>query len=273
MGRRSWKSEIDLLRLHLRNVEMRLPLPNPIAEQRVLRLLHLLQPFQCQGIELARVGSPFDGGYIVPRNLDFDIAVSFGIGDNCDVECELAEAGTEVLAFDHTIEGLPRAHPGVRWASLALGSASGPGVVSLQDQLREVTKMKSIFFIDVEGDEWSSIASCESDLLAEMDCLVIEWHGLDRLMFDDEWLLMEGVLARLNESHLLVHVHANNDCPTYRCLGRDIPSTLECTYVSRRHAPSFERAIGPWPTPLDRPNNPNFTDIDLTSLWPDSKSG
>lgn len=263
---RSLEAQIRFLTLHLRNVEMRMPPAVPLVEERTLEILRLLRPHEVDGLRLVRRGSRYDGGYVLP-DWRFRHVLSFGIGDNADIEVEFAQLGASVQAFDHTIAHFPRDAAPVSWHQVGLASESSGNWISLPDALKSYGGTDQLILMDVEGAEWSALDAMTHESLDLIDCLVIELHHLDRLAFEDHWLRVQSSLTLLLGSFVVVHVHGNNDCPTFRVATVDVPSTMECTFIHKRHATAVASARGPWPTGLDAPNNSHFTDIDLGPIW------
>lgn len=238
-------------------------------EARAGCLLSLLAPERdLDGTRLVRVGSAFDGGYVIPEEISFDKLLAFGIGSNCDFEEAMVGRGVEVEAFDHTIDTYPADSTQVVWRREALAASAGNGRLTLADAIEGVDGTLLVK-MDVEGDEWKALDVAQEVDLKRIACLVVELHDLDRLLVDVDWQLMVSVLERVRRVFALVHIHANNAGSTFRADGRLLPSILECTYVSRTLVGACVPARGPWPTPLDAPNLSHFPDLELTELWRD----
>ena len=268
------EAEVAQLRAQLRNTMM---VQSPISAEldaRARRLLALLAPERPAESQPVRVGSAFDGGYVIPGEIAFDEVVAFGIGANCDFEEAMADRCARVTAYDHTIDAYPAASARAVWRSVGLAEATGADRVTLADAVADADGVLLVK-VDVEGDEWAALAAAPDAALGRIACLVVEFHGLDRLLLDADWQRMTSVLERLRSAFALVHIHANNAGPTFRADRRLIPSILECTFVARALVGVCTPAVGPWPTPLDTPNRPTFPDLDLTGLWtaPGSSKG
>jgi hypothetical protein len=72
-------------------------------------------------------------------------------------------------------------------------------------------------------------------------------------------------LEKINTSHQVVHVHANNLARTGLIGGVFLPDSLEVTYV-RKSDHRFQECNKIFPTDIDRPCNPSFPDIYLGRL-------
>ena len=267
------EARIEALEMHLaetrallRNAEMVQAPVSPELDTRAGQLLSLLAPERTADGEFVRVGSAFDGGYVLPAAMSFDRVLAFGIGENCDFEEAMVARGATVTAFDHTIDAYPAVPTKTAWRRQGLAAEPAAGHLTLTAAIGEEAG-SLLVKLDVEGAEWASLEATPPAAMARVSCLVVEFHGLDHLLVDAEWQRIVTVLERLENTFSLVHIHANNAGTTFRAAGRLVPSIVECTYVHRSLVGPCEPAPGPWPTALDAPNLPAHPDIELTSLW------
>ena len=263
------EAQLAEVRAQLRNAIMVQPPTTCELHTRASRLLDLLAPERGSDGRFVRVGSAFDGGYVLPEAMRFDWVLAFGIGGNCEFEEAMIERDAAVIAFDHTIEFYPADPTTVEWRREGLAPMASAECTTIASAVGEANG-RLLVKLDVEGDEWASLDATPTETLTRISCLVVEFHGLDRLLMDADWQRMVAVLERVRSVFALVHVHANNAGPTFRAAGRLIPSFVECTYVHRKIVGLCAPAPGPWPTTLDTPNLPAYPDIDLTNLWASS---
>lgn len=87
-----------------------------------------------------------------------------------------------------------------------------------------------ILKMDVEGAEWDSLLACSDDLLRSFDQIVLELH--DMVIHEDGEKRLE-VLRKLNQTHAVVHVHANNWGKEFQIDGRWYTDAWEVTYANR----------------------------------------
>ena len=104
--------------------------------------------------------------------------------------------------------------------------------------------------MDIEGSEYGVFSEIDRDTLLHFSQIVIEFHSL----FSRE---LENVICytldRLNATHQLVHVHANN-CDAAVCHGgKMLPKTLEATYL-RKNRYQFKKSDRFFPTEIDQQN-------------------
>lgn len=73
----------------------------------VQELIEKLHPVDC-GIDLIRVGSKEDGGYLVPDDLDgIEYCFSPGVSDLADFENQLADLNIKSFLADYSVASLP----------------------------------------------------------------------------------------------------------------------------------------------------------------------
>jgi hypothetical protein len=81
---------------------------------------------------------------------------------------------------------------------------------------------------------------------------------------------MFGLMKDLNETHTLVHFHANNAPPMQRIDGIDVPHVFELTWIRNDFVTQRVRNTESFPTKMDMKNLPNkpeyyFTGFPYTS--------
>lgn len=232
--------------------------PNPAHGETARKMLSLLAPMDVVGGRLIRVGGINDGGYIMlDHGLDNSICYSFGINDDVFWDLELAQRGSTIFQYDHTIEMLPIEHPSFHWQKSGIAAQSSPDNLfkSISDIVAERDaggEAHSILKCDIEGHEWTALSATSSSVLKKFSQILMEIHALT--LFDDEEHVTRVLesLEKLNESHQLIHVHANN-CGRYVLAGGvGMPDTYEVTYV-RRADHDFVPTDRVYPCELDRP--------------------
>jgi hypothetical protein len=227
----------------------------------VIEALSLLTPFDID-IPKRRIGPHGDGGYIFADKISPSQAVlSYGVGMEYRFDREMAEAGHKVFMFDHTIDGIDRAHANMMWHREGVAGKSDPGnsLYSITDHLQrhDITGNALILKIDVEGEEYNAIGSTPEHVLCRFEQIVLEVHELERLAGDETFRAnFVTMLRNINKHFTLFHVHANN-CDGGNALfiisGVPVSSLLELSYIrtaSVRRSPS--RTL--YPTALDYPN-------------------
>lgn len=236
----------------------------------IVETLALLTPWDIKDVQKVRIGRRGgDGGYVLLDMLRPSQKVySFGIAHEVSFDLDMAERGLDCFMFDHTIEGLPRPHPRFHFHKLGIAGATEAekSLLSLADHVAHLghTDGDMILKMDVEGWEWPALAAAPTELLSRFEQISMEVHRLPQVVNPAFRRQAAEVLRKLNDTHTLFHVHANNHSPPV-LVGGGLPvcPLLELSYVRSdlvERLPS--RTL--YPTELDAPNVGRAAD---TPLW------
>lgn len=245
--------------------------------------LKIFRPFKIDGLK--RMGSVFDGGYIIhyPSLKDADYLLNYGVGYNVTFEQEFFKAtGVPTLAFDPTLS-----HASAVFADLKKG-----GIIpflrhikkiifwaftkrTLKDSKIELIKegiadtntkdfktlayhfekyglanKKIILKMDVEGWEYPIFNSPATyPVLGNTIQVILEFHNVNRHIGN-----IEEILGKLSATHSLIHIHANNHAGTFDYAGKTVPNTLEMTFLLNSYFSRKEYVSHPYPVEgLDQP--------------------
>ena len=113
--------------------------------------------------------------------------------------------------------------------------------------------------MDIEGGEYPWFLSNETTLKCFKQ-IVIEFHNINN---DIGYGLNDKLkcLKKLTDTHILIHAHGNNCCPTIK----GIPNVIELTFLNKdcfQTIPKLNSVSFPIKG-LDYPNNPIVQDIPL----------
>jgi len=240
------------------------------ARQARAALLAELQPVKLRNCELARFGEKNDGGYLLCANLlkDVESAYSYGIsgydGWGCDVSTRLSVPVHQYDCFNTTQPSCPSGRP-VFHAECVAGRRSNDEEGRLFDSLQgQFTRNGDaakhlVVKMDVEGAEWDSILQTPDEVLARVDQLVFEFHGVS---YTARYL---EVIAKLKRTFEIVHLHFNN----YSCVGAGAPFpawAYEVTMVNKRLAEVDPAGKVALPNALDAPNLPAAHDCQTLAV-------
>lgn len=241
----------------------------PAEKSETEHFLELCKIRTCS-VELIRVGSKSDGGYLIPKlALDYDFVVSGGIEHNCDFETELAKGGARVIAADFSIDKLPVEHPNIRFYKKYISDLTlGEKLVSLEDLIGEHAEQSRnpLLKLDIEGGEWLALQSIKLETLAKFSTLVIEFHWMENAENYQALNIIKQVFSKISFDFDLVHVHPNNNAKAVKLFDREIPSVFEATFLNKRengHS-AVARKLN---SSLDADNNPDLGGFGLSSLW------
>jgi hypothetical protein len=113
--------------------------------------------------------------------------------------------------------------------------------------------------MDIEGGEYAWIDSLSEAQLNNFKQIVIEIHGTDNSFASKD--LKINCLAKLINTHYIVHIHGNNFSPTIN----NIPNVIELTFVNKNYFTSVPK-LNTQALPilgLDFSNMSDGIDVDL----------
>lgn len=221
---------------------------------RLFRFLSLVLPRGVSGHGMAKFGPDGDAGYVLLDDLEKITSVlSLGVGKNNDVDYFFASVlGKQVFAYDHTVSGLPKAHPKILFRKEGIGQ--GPNLVPLRVVASsDLLGHDALLMCDIEGSEFST-AFYDGVDFSIFKQISIETHGLHRKLIDSSDSSLFNLLDCLVASHQVTHLHANNYDPVSQFGSLPLPETLEITLVRRKDY-SFGTFVGEFPRDYDSPNS------------------
>jgi len=200
------------------------------------KLKEILKIKKTKYYPLVRVGqNGCDGDYIMLGNFDGDskIVYSFGINDDVNWDNTLANIGYNIFMYDHTIENLPFNRDEFHFFK--------EGISGIDEENHPLKTLKyyieqnghkntknMILKMDVEGAEWDFLETVDSKTLRQFNQIIIEYHNILKAGLGDKILKL---LAKLNKTHQLIHLHGNNSGYIIRIGDKVFPDVIEATYV------------------------------------------
>jgi hypothetical protein len=225
-----------------------------------------LTPVHVANCTLQRYGNANDGGYLMCAEAvaTAQALYSYGIDGRDEWGCAVSRATSLTV---HQYDCFNTAQPPCDGGSTMFhaecvgpeaGSIDGRPFGTIADHIRvngDAGK-RLVIKMDVEGSEWRSLVAAPAPVLAAIDQIAIEFHGVEQAHF------LETVEHLKNFFHV-AHVHQNN----YECLPGFDPfpgPVVEALLVNKRLAvvdPSVDARPA---SPLDAPNNPSAADCQGT---------
>lgn len=207
------------------------------------------------GLSKQRIGSKYDGGYVIDRNLtQYDLILSGGAGNNITFEEELCSLlKTKCIIYDHTVDV----------------KSNNTDIVHIKEKLDKNTDSfykyiniyNNIFLkLDIEGGEYQILSSLDDNDIFKFKQIVIEFHD-----YLSETRL--ELIKKLTINHVLIHLHANNCCGLIDFNSIKFPKIVELTFVRKSEITNhtvIKSNNQPLPViSLDYPNLKNKPEIRL----------
>lgn len=238
--------------------------------QKVIKLLRSLAPIEAEKIELIRLGSTHDGGYLIPNDLDgIEACFSPGVGNLIDFENDCLEKGMNVYLADNTIDASKLPLEKFHYTNKNIASYTNETLMTIDDWVNTsgVTESSDLLLqMDIEGSEYAALANMSDTLQKRFRIIALEFHGLHNLWNQDYFIVATEVFSKLLETHHCVHIHPNN-CDTYvEKDGVRIPITLEFTFLRKDRVSSYKK-VTKLPHHLDTDNAPELPSLVLPKIW------
>ncbi|MES2268328.1 MAG: hypothetical protein V4520_16315 [Bacteroidota bacterium] len=245
-------------------------------------ILKLFHPIEIDG--LTRLGHEFDGGYVVhaPSLNDAEYLINYGVGYNVVFEKDFFEkTGKPTLAFDPTLKDLnpifkklfkgefiPFLRHLKNYMVWKKTEATLPkyNIKFIEEGINDediadyktfkyhydqynLAGKKIIFKLDVEGFEYQVFKDKTIyPLLANAIQIYIEFHDVERKIEE-----VADIITTLQQTHSLVHIHANNHAEFFNYNGKMVPEVMEVTFVLNDYLPTKNLSTTPYPVEgLDR---------------------
>ena len=210
-----------------------------------------------------RIGKNGDGGYVVNNiSTHYDILISGGVSDDISFEQHFLNKHPNVkcFAFDGTVNSLPTNDDRITFVKKNLGAFETETTTNLESYFE---KYNNIFLkLDIEGHEFRLFPAIYK-YLHKVKQIVIEIHSSKDIQLHPNYYtelgdirdnMMFEMLANINKTHTLVHIHGNNGCRLGAINGIALPYVFECTYIRNDFVTDKIRNDIPFPTELDYPN-------------------
>lgn len=217
------------------------------------------EALQLQGFKnesYIRVGRDNDGGYVMVNDIrPTDYLISMGIANDVSFEQGLQDKVLGIDMYDMSISSLPGEVRNGTFFKERVGADSHHVFNRIPEGSDAILK------IDIEGGEWGFFRSLSEEQTLRFRQIVMETHwAIDYPGIHVPNMPVE-VLEKINKTHQLVMIHANNYAKTVNVDGFDIPQVLELTYL-RKDSYVFGDFSWP-PEELIMPNNPTAKELEL----------
>ena len=208
-----------------------------ISRKDLMVLLSDLLPIEC---DLIRLGSKFDGGYLVPKSILTRITSVFspGVYNDDNFEKYFAQQGIKCYLADFSVDSNPTKHENLIFDKVFIGSSNHrENFTTLSDWVNEKVgkETKSMLLaMDIEGSEYEVLVESNSEFLERFDVMCIEFHFFDELLYQRNFMFYRAVFDKLLRSFYVAHIHANNGCGSVDFFNFTIPKVIEFTFVNKK---------------------------------------
>lgn len=238
-----------------------------ISRRDSFNFLQKLTPLEIP-YQLIRVGSPNDGGYIIPNDLEGISAIfSPGVDQNSSFELFFADSGVPCYLLDGSVDEPAAKSNLISFQKKYLGPFTYGNFISLEDWVHD-SKLDPDFILqmDIEGGEYEIIRNLGHDILLKFRIIVVEFHSIDKIFDLNDSLGIRISMLNLLEHFDLVHVHPNNCCGVRKINGITIPVVAEFTFI-RKDRTNSTRTSSSLPNVLDMPNLSWKKDLVFKGSW------
>jgi len=201
-----------------------------ISQVQILEILKLIKVNSDERFRLIRLGSLYDGGYLVVDDFSLhDVLVSLGIGDNSEFEHSISEKIARIIAFDHTVDSMPKITKNTEFNKLGVKSKSDDNFVTLSSIVKDIPHENDLLLkIDIEGWEWEVLDSMTDAELSRFRQIIGEFHGFNN---GSNIETIERVLSKIARNFSVVNSHANNWGQYDLIRKLAVPDVIEITFL------------------------------------------
>ena len=240
-----------------------------IDKIRIIKFINLFKIKIPSNIEMVRVGSKYDGGYVIPNILNqIDFCFSAGIGNNCSFEKELRNFNIKSFGADHTIDQLPENIDGYQFTKKKISSIKKDKNISFENWVNyKASNNKNLLGqIDIEGDEYNLILNTPNKIFKDFKLLVIEFHNVQLIRNSFIYDFYFNALSKILEDFNICHIHINNAEKPTKVRGINVPHVLEVTFL-RKDFYEEKRQKVTIPHQLDEKNVPEKDNVFFDDNW------
>lgn len=223
------------------------------------------------GVSLIRMGCDYDGGYLVPDDLE-GIRYNFspGVSDLADFERDCLDRGIVSFLADYSVDKPPLELPGCRFLKKFVGAYNNEKTITLEKwisgSLPPGFQGDLMMQMDIEGAEYETLLATPDYILEKFRIIIVEFHNFHQLDNKPHYNLVNAAIEKIRERFEPVHLHANNFEKVANVHGVLMPNAIEVTFLRKDRVKDNTR-LRVLPHVLDLPNNPLWLDVELPPLW------
>lgn len=234
----------------------------------VQEMFRSLQPMQTEH-DLVRIGPDFDGGYLVPDDLD-DLRAVFspGVSETLGFDLEMSQRCNHCYLADASVDEPSGMQPNMSFLKKFIGNADDPNVIAFDEWVNanEPGNEDLLLQMDIEGAEYDVLNAAADGLLSRFRIILLELHDFEDVFDRARFEKLRATVDRLNETHVLCHLHSNNTKPYFTVENTLVAPVFEATYIRKDRVKS-ELKPALVPHPLDQANSAKLPDEQMPKFW------
>ncbi len=238
--------------------------------EKIGELIRKLRPL-LSGIDLVRLGSNSDGGYVLPDDLN-GIAACFspGVGNMSGFEKDCADRGMSVFLADGTVDSPAMTNDKFHFIKKNIGAVNTDNCITLDKWVADSLSQEGadlLLQMDIEGSEYETFLSISESLMKRFRIMVVEFHWLHLLCSRPFFALVAPVFDKILQTHDCIHIHPNNYDMPKRKFSLDIPPTMEFTFLRKDRMRGSGGYASVFPHKLDSDNGKDRPALLLPPCW------
>ena len=241
-----------------------------VDEEKINNIFKLFKPISTN-INLIRIGSKYDGGYLVPNILHkVKYCFSPGVGKNSSFEKGLEEYNIKSFLADNSVNRPNENLTNFQFDKKNIHAFNKKNKINVNkwiySKIKKKELKKSIMQIDVDGFEYEIIFAMDEKILSNLKFLIIEFHNLEIIGNENFYFIVHSTLEKLRTYHTPIHLHPNNCNGLHKINKFKVPSVLEVTFLNNKLIKN-KKKIKALPHAFDMKNVEKKKDIILDSYW------
>ena len=195
--------------------------------------------------ELIRLGPAFDGGYLVPNDMNgISACFSPGVSNYAFFEEALfSQFGINSHQADYSVEGPPHGFKPLSFTKKFLGAHNNQKFITLEKWVKDSWESDIpgdfILQMDIEGAEYETLLATPDHIIKRFRIIVLEIHELDKWGIPVFYKIANSMVEKLLQHFIVVHNHPNNHGGLTLINGVEYPRTIEVTLMRKDRCQSI----------------------------------
>ena len=159
-------------------------LERSIERELLIDFIKILKIKIPSNLDLIRIGSKHDGGYLLPNILEkIEFCFSAGVGKNIDFEKDLLKYNIKSFGSDLSVDNPPEKLKGYNFLKKNINSINDENNITFEKWVnnQNILNDNLIGQIDIEGAEYNLILNTPDDILKRFRILIFEFHNIQKI--------------------------------------------------------------------------------------------